>query len=132
MDEAEKLDGSIDVLSMADAFIHRRRAQIGGAAPVDTPQVEPVDDIPLLTEVVIEASLPAIPASAEVATQRDISAEVARELDVWLDENLPQVVVHVMDGITDKLIQQVLDSAREDLVPRLKRMLSDDIDPGKQ
>lgn len=113
-----------DVLSKADEFIKRRRAQIGSAVQSD--------NIPLLTDVVADASQPTSLESVAVASHLDISTDITRELDVWLDENLPQVLVHVMDGITDKLIQQVLDSAREDLLPRIKHMLQDNTDPGKQ
>lgn len=148
MSEIEEPGGSRDVLSKADEFIKRRRAQLGSAvvdgplhietanAVTDVPQqielAEPVEDIPLLTEVVAMAGLPGTLSQAESLPQRDISAEVTRELDAWLDEALPQAVLHVMDGITDRLIQQVLDSARADLLPRLKRALDDEAESGKQ
>lgn len=124
-----------DVLGKADEFIRRRRAQLGGAAlEAPLPATAAEDDIPTLTEIVDNASLPVNPAAPEAAAQksgRDINVEVARELEAWLDENLPQVVVHVMDGITDKLIQQVHDSARADLLPRLRRALREDADAGE-
>ena len=126
MSDLDGLDDSRpDVLSKADEFIKRRRAQLGGVV-VDGPlQTGPADDIPLLTEVVGETRLPALP------PHNDLSSDIARELDVWLDENLPQAVVHVMDGITDKLIQQIHASAREELLPRLKRALRDDSEAGE-
>lgn len=120
-----------DVLSKADEFIKRRRAQLGGATLGGPLHIEPVDDIPVLTEVVSDAGLRANSAAVAESAPKDFSAEVAREIDAWLDENLPQVVVHVMDGITDKLIQQVHESAREDLLPRLKQALRDDAEAGE-
>lgn len=116
-------DNPRDVLSKADEFIRRRRAQLGGTV-AEVPQQAAADDIPVLTEVVGDAAQPpANPACAEIAAGKDFSAEMA--LDVWLDEHLPQVVVHIMDGITDKLIQQLHKSAREELLPRLKRALQE-------
>lgn len=112
-----------DVLSKADEFIKRRRAQTGGMA-VDIPlHAEPADDIPLLTEVVGEAGLPEVLPERAMPQHKGISADVARELDAWLDENLPQAVVRVMDGITDNLILQIQQSADKDLLPRLKQAL---------
>ncbi len=131
MSDIEQPSGNRDVLSKADEFIKRRRAQLGGTV-VDGPlQIEPADDIPLLTDIVGEAELPAALPEPALPPQRDFSAEVAHELDTWLDENLPQVVVYAMDGITDRLIQQIHASAREDLLPRLKRALRDDAEAGE-
>lgn len=135
MTEAEKPDNRIDVLSKVDDFMHRRRARMADPLPMSSPQIEPVDDIPLLTEVVTNENKPALAIPAEAgATKslRDIDADIARELDIWLDENLPQVVMYVMDGITDKLIRQIHESVREDMLPRLRRALDGNAEPGKQ
>ena len=118
-------DSRSDVLNKADEFIKRRRAQLGGVVTDGPLQTEAADDIPLLTDVVGESALPT------AAVHDDLSRDIARVFDVWLDENLPQVVVHVMDGITDKLIQQIHASAREDLLPRLKRALHEDNEAGE-
>ncbi|CAG4885301.1 conserved protein of unknown function [Georgfuchsia toluolica] len=106
-----------DVLGKVDEFMKRRRAQAGSMA-VDIPlHAEPVDDIPMLTEVVGETGLQAKP------PHDDLNRDIAHALDAWLDKNLPQAVVRVMDGITDNLILQIQQSADKDLLPRLKQVL---------
>ncbi|MFY9329690.1 MAG: hypothetical protein WAO76_16980 [Georgfuchsia sp.] len=121
-------DSRPDVLSKADEFIKRRRAQLGGAVMDGPLQTGLVDDIPLLTEIVCETGFSAVLPEPELPPHKDLSSDIARELDIWLDENLPLAVVHVMDGITDKLIQQIHASAREELLPHLKRALREDVD----
>ena len=120
MSDADNDDSSSNLLNKADDFLRRRRAQIGG---VDTKTAPPDadDDIPLLTEVVSRTNL----SSAEKITSPS-SDEIAREIDTWLDKNLPQVVMHALDGITDKLIAEIHASAKKDLLPRLKRDTDDD------
>lgn len=109
-----------DILSKADALIQRRRTQLGGV-PDPQPAHWP-DDIPVLTDIVAdEAPLP-------VFSHEDRDAlrmAIRQELDIWLDENLPQIVVHLLDGIGDRLIQHLHESAREDLLPRLEQALHD-------
>jgi hypothetical protein len=102
-----------DVLSKADAFLTRRRAQLASAV-IDRPApAEPIDDIPVLTQVVDAEGIASPP-----------KIDISHELDTWLDEHLPQAVAHAMDGITDKLILQIQQSAEKELLPRLKRALS--------
>ena len=110
MSDADNDDSSDSLLNKADDFLRRRRAQIGG---VDTKTASPDadDDIPLLTEVVSRTNL----LSAEKITSPS-SDEIAREIEAWLDENLPQVVMHALDGITDRLIAEIQASAKKDLL----------------
>jgi hypothetical protein len=131
MSDFDAEDSSRSVLSKADEFLRRRRAQQG--IPVEEhPSIGPVtqaslaagDDIPVLTDVVSDASGLA-EASPDSVGRKDFNAEIAREMDAWLDENLPQVVFHALDGITDRLIYRIHESARADLLPRLKRTLSE-------
>lgn len=116
-----------DILAKAEAFIQRRREQLGSIDQPPMPQWP--DDIPVLTEVV-DDGLPAndgtyfaSPGISIEQLRNEMRTELARQLDIWLDENLPQVVVHLLDGIADTLIRQVHDSAREDLLPRLEQAL---------
>jgi len=107
---------SDDIVSKADSFINRHRAQSG----TDLPDNEN-EDIPILTDII---------PTEDLAAQEHLSTnlkheEIAQELDNWLDKNLPLVVTHALDGITDKLIAKIHQTAREDLLPRLQEALGD-------
>ena len=47
-------------------------------------------------------------------------AVLTREIETWLDEQLPQMVIRAMDGITDHLVALLANRARDDLLPRLE------------
>ena len=120
----DNADDNMDVLNKADEFLKRRRAQLTSAvidrtepAPVAMPApiVAPtsaIDDLPVLTDVVDDTSV-----------IQALELDIAQELDKWLDEHLAQAVAHAMDGITDKLIVQIQQSAEKELLPRLQRSL---------
>lgn len=115
---------------------------------VEPPVIEPPaiesDDLPVLTEVFVpppelppvelEPPEPLIPQEmidaramellqAQLPFQRQA---VADELAEWLDTELPQVVMRVLDGVTDQIISQVTEEARAVLVPRMKDALEAD------
>jgi uncharacterized FlaG/YvyC family protein len=46
-----------------------------------------------------------------------------RELATWLDEQLPQLVMRVLDGVTDQLVAQINTQARVSLLPKLQAVL---------
>lgn len=97
-----------DLLDRADALIRRQRMSVAGAVGGE------VDDIPLLTQVVAGAVLP------DMESRRQAMAD---ELAAWLDTELPQVVMRVMDGVTDHMVAQVTAEARSALLPRLQAAL---------
>jgi hypothetical protein len=105
---------SDDIVSKADSFINRRRAQAGTALPDNENE-----DIPVLTDIVPADVVADTGLSDSILKQE----EITRELEDWLDKNLPLVVTHALDGITDKLIAQIHQNAREDLLPRLREAL---------
>jgi hypothetical protein len=111
---------SDDIVSKADSFINRRRAQ-GGTSLQDNEN----EDIPVLTDIVPEQG-PATKASLSASLKQ---VEIVQELEDWLDKNLPLVVTHALDGIADKLIAQIHQNAREDLLPRLQKALGDNTRP---
>jgi len=112
-------------------------APAGAAAVID------IDDVPLLTEIfsppeapaaAAEAPEPVIPqdlidaraaelAQAQLPFQRQAMAD---EVAAWLDNELPQVVVRVLDGLTDQIIGRVTEEAKAVLVPRLQDALEAD------
>ena len=122
-------DSSRTLLNKADEFLNRRRAQLGNAMPESSPAeiAGAADDIPLLTEVVSAGDIP-----SRQGERMDFSADIAREMDAWLDENLPQVVLHALDGISDRLIAKIHESARTDLLPRLKRAVGENDKPDEK
>ena len=106
-----------DVINQADALINRHRAMPAG-------QMQGDEDIPVLTEVVdlltgnIAESVDSTP-----DIQAEMRAALARELEAWLDEKLPEAVLRVLDGLSDQMISQVAAQARLELLPRLKSTL---------
>lgn len=109
------------LLHKVDAFINRLR-----------PPAE--DDVPVLTDVVDHPLAVPIPHTAPAidmsALSSAIQATVAREIDNWLDLNLPDIVLRVLDGVADQLILQVGDQARKDLLPALQAALRDACENG--
>jgi uncharacterized FlaG/YvyC family protein len=63
------------------------------------------------------------PVEPAVDLQTEVRAALARELEIWLDEKLPEAVLRVLDGLSDQMINQVAAQARLELLPRLKSAL---------
>jgi hypothetical protein len=137
-----------NLIDQANRLMRRRVFVASGAQP-PAPPPEPapaieIDDLPELTEVFVaepevapvevEPPEPVIPQEmvdaramellqAQLPFQRQA---VADELAAWLDTELPQVVVRVLDGVTDQIIARVTEEARAVLVPRLQDALEPD------
>lgn len=129
--DADRSDAPDDVLQLADKFLKRRRAQLDSAV-IDNPHAglgsdDVDDDIPLLTEVVPTTATgdpaPSQPTPLPPLSMSSLNADIARALDAWLDEHLPQVIARAMDGVTDQLIQHIHQNAERELLPRLNRAL---------
>lgn len=104
-----------DVIDQADALINRHRPLPGSAHP------QSEEGIPVLTEVVDLQTGNIAPVAAD--TQAAVRAALARELEAWLDEKLPEAVLRIIDGLSDQMISQVAAQARLELLPRLKDAL---------
>jgi hypothetical protein len=122
-----------DLLQKADALMHRRRVFVAGASVQEEAFVaNAADDIPMLTEVVdpVLLTAPAIepPPTIDVAELRNA---MAVELEAWLDEQLPQHVMRVLDGITDQLIIQLSLKSRAELLPKLQQILESSLPAAK-
>ena len=124
------MSGDSPLFDQADALMRRRRVFVAGAAAVDADGAAPPDDLPLLTEVV---DVEPVPPAAEVeALAHDLLARLLDErrtalalaMETWLDEQLPQLIIRAMDGITDHLVTLLTVRARQDLLPRLDTILS--------
>lgn len=108
--------------------------------PIETAADFALEDVPVLTDVVGAQDIQphaGEPASLKpetiVSTQMENStsphfhqlllerqAILTREIEIWLDEQLPQLVIRAMDGITDHLVALLANRARDDLLPRLE------------
>jgi hypothetical protein len=53
----------------------------------------------------------------------DRQTMLAREIEAWLDEQMPQLVIRAMDGITDHLVSLLAHRAKDELLPRLEAAL---------
>lgn len=113
-----------DLMQKADALMRRHRVFVAGAAESSAAEAASQEDVPVLTEVVspgaVLATAPLRQAAADAAALR---GALACELENWLDEELPQHVMRVLDGVTDQLISQLSRKARSDLLPRLQGIL---------
>lgn len=138
------------LLERADSLMRRRTfvagannepAGLTGASEND--EDFPLEEVPVLTEVVgtgvsleCPAEVPEPTPQAAVAQQAQQieaavrkrldqlltarQAELAQEIETWLDEQMPQLVIRAMDGITDHLVALLANRARDELLPRLE------------
>jgi hypothetical protein len=127
-----------DLLDKADALMRRHRVFVaGGAQPAAATPEPDEEDIPVLTEVVageaaaVDTASPP-PDPDRVATlARELLFErlpvlrqaLAEELAVWLDAELPHVIVNVLDGVTDQLVARISAEAQAALLPKLQAAL---------
>lgn len=120
--------GANRLIHKADALIRRHRTFV--ASPADespeqappTPTLASEDDIPVLTEVVDatiahQRSAAGIVDSALTDQQQAIRAAIEH----WVDEALPDAILHVLDGFTDRLVAAVSERARRELLASLEK-----------
>lgn len=119
-------DETHKVLAQADALMRRHRVFVAGAtqSPPFDEGLESHDDLPVLTEIVVDAHLQQ-GAHSRVPDQRrrETLDIVSTALVEWLDEELPQAVLNVMDGLSDQIIAAVTERAKTDLLQRLEDRL---------
>ncbi|HUW39348.1 MAG TPA: hypothetical protein VMV91_18655 [Rhodocyclaceae bacterium] len=119
------------LLDQADALMRRHRVFVAGAtAPTEPALVEESDDLPLLTDIVAAEPPPVAVDAEAIGADIDFDRHLAERraalglaLEKWLDEQLPQLVIRAMDGITDHLVAQITRRARGELLPRLDAIL---------
>lgn len=110
-------DDTADLLRKADALIRRTRVFVAGSpSTVAAPATPQDDDLPVLTEIVTEHD--AALATAPPHMQQHLDA-LREELSRWLDQELPQAVLKVTDGLADQLMGELTHQAEKNLLPRL-------------
>lgn len=120
-------DAGTDVMAQADALMRRHRVFLaGGSSPTpahanpDPATVPREDDLPVLTDVVALEDTTGFALKNAVDHSLALRQEqLAEALTQWLDEELPQAVLRVMDGFSDKLIAELVTRAQTELLPRL-------------
>ncbi|MBK7025318.1 MAG: hypothetical protein IPH41_18190 [Sulfuritalea sp.] len=109
-------DDTEDVLRKADALIRRTRVFVAGASPVPASAPPAEDDLPVLTDVVTEREAALATAPPHMQWHLDALRE---ELSRWLEQELPQAVLKVTDGLADQLMGELTEQAEKKLLPRL-------------
>jgi len=125
MNDAE----TTDLLLKADALMRRTRSYVAASpsqvqdlstAEPDRPNIAPEamrdDDIPILTDKLTESE--AALATAPPHMQHHLDA-LREELALWLEQELPQAVLKVTDGLADQLVGELTNQAERNLLPRL-------------
>lgn len=109
-------DDTAGLLRKADDLIRRNRTYVAGTPPVTAPVPFPDDDLPVLTDIVTEQE--AALATAPPHMQQHLDA-LREELSRWLEQELPQAVLKVTDGLADQLMGELTHQAERNLLPRL-------------
>lgn len=119
-------EDTADLLRKADALIRRTRVFVAGAPAATEPAAAADNDLPVLTDIVTEHE--AALATAPPHMQRHLDA-LRDELSRWLDQELPQAVLKVTDGLADQLMGELTHQAERNLLPRLIARLDGTADP---
>lgn len=109
-------DDTAGLLRKADDLIRRNRTYVAGFQPTSAPIALPDDDLPVLTDIVTEQE--AALATAPPHMQQHLDA-LREELSRWLEQELPQAVLKVTDGLADQLMGELTHQAERNLLPRL-------------
>lgn len=117
-----------------------RNATNTNTAPSSTEPPMSDEDFPVLTDVVhvspdSAASVDTSPPSADIAAQIEAAvrerldhlrleqqAELSREIEAWLNMQMPQLVSRAMDGLTDHIVELIAHRVRDELLPRLREI----------
>lgn len=130
--EAELREADL-LLSKADALLRRHQVP-DHAGPADAP-----DDLPLLTDVVEDLAFDPDP-EAESADQShsvalaellvNLDTDLAREIEFWFANELPQLVASELDRFSENLRREALAHMRATLIPSLSERISSRLDRG--
>jgi len=115
-----------DIVGKADALMKRHRAFV--AAGAQAAAAPPVEDLPVLTDIVDPAAAaPALNAilsggpGAEALTERmrellaPLPPDIAHALESWLAATLPRLVARQLDGVAEHIAEEVGAALRDSL-----------------
>jgi len=140
-----------DILNQADRLMHRHRVFVAGSQASVAAQSDPIDDLPVLTDMVAapEVGLSVAPGAPAISTEaieqhaqvlahefmlERLSAQrltIEKEVVAWLDTELPHIVMYVVDGLTDQLVAQVTAAVRLELLPKLQLAVEAESQPSQ-
>ena len=145
---SDSLLDQADALMRRRSFVAGvQSGQTGSDGRGDAVDEAAIEDVPVLTDVVDDDAVAQHPQIAGGDSGRmDLEARVAleieqalrqrlnqllmdrqtllaREIEAWLDEQMPQLVIRAMDGITDHLVSLLANRAKDELLPRLEAAL---------
>jgi uncharacterized FlaG/YvyC family protein len=140
-----------DILDQADRLMRRHRVFVAGSQASVPGAPEPLDDLPVLTDMVAapEVEAVAVPNAAAISTEaieqraqvlahefllERLSAQrdtIEKEVVAWLDTELPHIVMYVVDGLTDQLVAQVTAAVRLELLPKLQLAVEAESQPSQ-
>lgn len=140
-DLPEELEAADALLDQAEALLQRHR----GSASLMTALGDDLaaDDLPLLTDVVedvvVEAPAASPPPQSSAAREVDLAEHlvildglIAREVEAWLANELPQLLSAELDRLAERLRSQVLAHMRATLLPALAQHISTTLSPDEQ
>lgn len=137
MDPGRELEEADILLRKADALLGRHKG--ADTHPVD--DGGEADDIPILTDVVAGFASPAGQPDPR-APHRDsiemaellvgLDTELAREIETWFAEELPQLVAGELDRLAAKLRTEAIAHMRATLMPALSERIAKRLGQGKR
>lgn len=136
MDPARELEEADILLRKADALLGRHK----GADTRAGDDGDEADDIPILTDVVAGFSQrsgqadPHVPRRENIAMAEvlvGLDTELAREIETWFAEELPQLVAGELDRLAAKLRTEAIAHMRATLMPALSERIAKRLGQGK-
>lgn len=128
-DPEHELEEADILLRKADALLNRHRN--GETAHADA--AGGADDIPILTDVVADFAKRSPPAEPLSASEQGIElaellvgldTELAREIETWFANELPQLVTRELDRLAAKLREEAIAHMRATLMPTLSERIA--------
>ncbi len=138
IDPEEELREADLLLRKADALLRRHQVPSPPAAAGTAP-----DDLPLLTDIVEDLAFDSQPVAEPVVSGGepqvangvklaellvDLDTEIAREIESWFANELPQLVAGELDRFSENLRREALAHMRATLVPALSERIANRLD----
>lgn len=119
-----------DDLREADALLRKADALLMRGKGVQNFSIDD-DDLPLVTEIIPAAALPASGSETEPEPDTemmeqliDLDTAVKREIETWLSAELPAIVERELNLLRDRIRAEVTANMRVTLLPRLSDVVA--------